>query len=146
MTHSASEAIQIAIDLGDLELCMRLRESGIDVSSGFDWCMGCTPLLYSLDKGEVAIAEYLVSQGVSTADRTCRAFPTAGFTAFHYATAWNLIDLLRSLFEKSPSEIYVNLHLIHPIHLAILGNSTECAKVILDHISQGRKFSLCQFP
>lgn len=146
LTHSTSEALKIAIDLGDLEFCMRLSKSGIDLASGFDWCMGNTPLLYSLHKGKIAIAEYLVSQGVSTADRTCRAFPTAGFTAFHYAAAWNLIDLLRSLFEKSPSEIYVNLHPIHPIHLAIIHDSTECVKLILDHISQGRKLSPCQFP
>lgn len=125
---------------------MRLSESGINLASGFDWCMGCTPLLYSLHKGEIAIAEYLVSQGVSTAGSTCRAFDTAGFTAFHYAAAWSSVELLRSLFEKSPSEIYVNHHPIHPIHLAVLNNSAECVKLILDHISQGRKFSPCQFP
>ena len=144
--RSASEAIKIAIDSGDLKLCMRLSESGVNLESGFEWCMGCTPLLYSLHKKKFAIAEYLVSQGVSTADRTCRAFPTAGFTAFHYAAAWNLHDLLRSLFERSPSEIYVNLHLIHPIHLAILYNSTECVKLILDHIKQGKNSLRANFP
>ena len=140
MTHSESEAIKIAIDSGDLKLCMRLSESGVNLASGFDGCMECTPLLYSLHKREIAIAEYLVSQGVSTAGHTCRAFPTAGFTAFHYAAAWNLVDLLRSLFERSPSEIYVNPHPIHPLNLAILYNSAECVKLILDHISQGRNF------
>ena len=146
VTNGTSEALKVAIDLGDLKLCMRLSKSGIDLTSGFDWCMGCTPLLYSLRKRKIAIAEYLVSQGVSTAGNTCRAFTTAGFTAFHYAAAGNSVDLLRSLFEKSPSEIYLKLYPIHPIHLAVLYNSTECVNLILDHISQGRKFSPCCFP
>ena len=146
VTHDTSEALKIAIDLGDLDLCMSLSESGMNLASGFDWCMGCTPLLYSLQKGEIAIAEYLVSQGVSTAGSTCKAFKTAGFTAFHYAATSKSVDLLRSLFEKSPNEIYINLYPIHPIHLAVLDNSAECVKSILDHISQGRTFSPCQFP
>ena len=145
VAHSTSEGLKIAIDLGDLELCKRLSESGTNLASRFGWCMGCTSLLYSLHKKQIAIAEYLVSQGVPTAGRTCKAWATAGFTPFHYAAVWNSIELLRLLLGKSP-EIYVDHHSIHPIHLAVLKSNAECVKLILDHNSHGMKFSPCQIP
>ena len=100
--------------------------------------MGCTPLLYSLHKEQFAIAEYLVSQGASTAGSTCESWPTRGFTPFHYAAALGSTELLRLLLEKAPEEIYVS-HPINPIHLAVLNDEAECVKLILDHASQGMK-------
>ena len=99
--------------------------------------MGCTPLLYSLHKGEFAIAEYLVSQGASTTGSTCKLWHTRGFTTFHYAAASGSVELLRLLLEKAPSEIYISDDPLHPIHLAILKDNAECVKLVLDHVSQG---------
>ena len=130
--------MKIAIDLGDLGLCKRLVECGANLVSGFDECMGCTPLLYSLHKGQTAIATYLVS----TAGSTCKARPTQGFTTLHYAAASNSVELLRLLLEKSPSEIYVDHDTIHHLHLAVLHGNAECVKSILDHVSQGTKLPL----
>lgn len=120
--------MKVAIDLGDLELCKRLVESGADLICGFVWCMGCTHLLYSLHVGQVAIAEYLVSQGASIAGSTCEIWPTRGFTPFHYAAALGSTELLRLLLEKAPSEIYVSRDPVHPIHLAVLNDAAECVK------------------
>lgn len=124
--------------MGDLEFCTRLVENGADLQSGFEGCMGCTPLLYSLQKKQYAIAEYLVSQGASTAGSTCERWPTRGFTAFHYAATLGSVELLRLLLEKAPSKIYVSHDPIHPIHLAVLEDNAECVKLMLDHASQGK--------
>lgn len=102
--------------------------------------MGCTPLLYSLQCGEDAIAEYLVSHGASIAGSTCELRSTRGFTVFHYAAVWNA-KLLRLLLEKAPSEINLTLDPIHPIHLAIFRGNADCVELILDHASQGTKLS-----
>lgn len=139
-SHDTSEALKIAIDLGDLQLCTRLVEGGTNLDTGLECCMGCTPLLYALPYGQDAIAEYLVSRGASIVGNACELRRTRGFTLFHYAAIWNL-ELLRLLFEKAPSEIYVIRDPIHPIHLAVFRGDTDCVKLILDHASQGRNMS-----
>lgn len=133
--------MKVAIKLGDLELCTRLVESGTDLTSGFDQCTGCTPLLYSLHNGKQAIAEYLVSHGASIAGNSCELRPTRGFTVFHYAAVWNA-NLLGLLLEKAPSEIYAIQDPIHPIHLAVLNGNAECVELMLDHTSQGTGLAL----
>ena len=127
----------MAIDIGDIELCKRIIESGTDLEAGIEGCSGCTPLLYSLHKDQCSISRYLVSQGCSTRGSTCEMWGTRGFTALHYAAAYGDVELLVLLLEKSPSEVFLNLDPIHPIHLAILQNNDDCVKYILDHVSQG---------
>ena len=135
-----SEALKIAIDLGDLQLCMRLVEGGTNLDAGLECCMGCTPLLYALPYGQDAIAEYLVFRGASIAGNACELRSTRGFTVFYYAAIWNP-ELLRLLFEKSSSEIYFIHDPIHPIHLAVFRVDTDCVNLILDHASKGRNMS-----
>ena len=125
------------MDIGDLELCTRVVESGANLGSGFGCCTGCTPLLYSLHKGQLTIAEYLVSQGASTASSTCELWSSRGFNAFHYAAVSGSVNLLRLLLEKAPSEIYISHDPIHPIHLAVLGCHAECVQLMIDHVNQG---------
>ena len=127
----------MAIDIGDIELCTRLVESGTDLGADIEGCSGCTPLLYSLHKDQYVIAEYLVSQGATTAGSTCDLWGTRGFTALHYAAASGNVELLRLLLEKSPNEVFLNHNPIHPIHLAIWHSNADCVKFILDHVSQG---------
>ncbi len=92
--------------------------------------------------GRDTIAEYLLSQGASTAGITCEVWDTRGFTAFHYAAAWGSVELLRLLLEKSPSEIYLRHDPIHPLHLAVLIDSAECVRVMIDHVSEGMNLFL----
>ena len=127
----------MAIDLGDLEVCKRLVDSGTDLDSGLRMYEGCTPLLYSLHRKQPAIAEYLISQGASIVGSTCKAFEFRGFTVFHYAAVDGCIELLRLLLEKSSSELYLSNDPIHPIHYAVLNNNVECVKLMLDHASHG---------
>ena len=127
----------MAIDIGDLKLCTRIIQSGTDLEAGIEGCSGCTPLLYSLHRGQYSIARYLASQGCSTKGNTCGMWCTRGFTAFHYAAAYGDVELLRLLLEKSASEVLLNHDPIHPIHVAVLRNNVDCVKVILDHVSQG---------
>lgn len=103
--------------------------------------MGCTPLLYSLRKGQHALSRYLVLKGASTAGSACEFCSTRGFTAFHYAAFSGLVELLRLLLKKAPSEIYVNRDPIHSLHYAVLENNTECVKLMLEHASQGMHLS-----
>ena len=131
----------MAIDLGDLELCKRSVESETDLKSGFGGCKGCTPLLYSFHNRKDAIAEYLISQGATIAGSICEDWPTRGFTAFHYTAIADSVVLLRLLLEKAPSEIYNSHSPIHPIHLAVLNDNTECVNLMLDHVREGKKAS-----
>ena len=128
----------MAIDIGDIDLCTRLVQSGIDLGAGIEGCSGCTPLLYSLHTGQCSISKYLISRGCSIKGSTCGMWGTKGFTALHYAAAYGDVELLRLLLEKSPSEVLLNHDPIHPIHLAILQNNADCVKFVLDHVSQGR--------
>ena len=87
--------------------------------------------------GRDAIAEYLISQGASTAGSTCESWQTQGFTAFHYAAAWGSVELLRLLLEKAPNQLHVCRDPIHPLHIAVLNDNAECVEMILDHASEG---------
>ena len=138
-SQAASEALKLAIDLGDLELCTRLIQDGMDLAYGFEECKGCRPLLYSLSRGNVDIARYLVAEGASTAGRTCDSSETRGFTVFHFAAGLGSAELLWSLLEKAPDEIYSNRDPIHPLHLAIMAGAEECVKLMLDHVRLGNR-------
>ena len=127
----------MAIDIGDIELCTRIIQSGTDLEAGFEGCPGCTPLLYSLHKGQPSISKYLVSRGCSIKGSTCAKWETRGFTSLHYAAAYGDVELLRLLLERGPSEVFLNNDPIHPMHVAVLRNNVDCVKLILDHVSQG---------
>ncbi len=99
--------------------------------------MGCTPLLYSLLKGQNVISEYLVSQGASITGNTCQDWSSRGFTAFHYAAFSGSIKLLQLLLEKAPSQLYVCRDPIHPLHLAVLHDNAECVRVMIGHVREG---------
>ena len=129
--------MKVAIDIGDIEFCKRLVQSGTDLGAGIEGCSGCTPLLYSLHNEQYAISEYLVSEGAITTGSTCDIWQTKGYTALHYAAACGEAELLRLLLEKGPSEVFSDHDPVHPIHLAVLQNNADCVKLILDHISQG---------
>lgn len=136
-TYGRSEALKVAIDLGDIILCTRLVQEGVDLNSGIDACKGCTALLYSLYNGQYAISKYLISEGATTAGSTCDMVKTKGYNAFHYAAAYGQTELLQLLLEKSPNEIHLDHNPVHPIHLAILQGNPDSVSLILDHISQG---------
>ena len=137
-SHGASEALKLAIDSGDLELCIRLVEDGMDLASGFDRCLGCRPLLYSFQRGKLAITKYLLAQGASTAGSTCKSWRTRGFTVFHYAAVMGSAELLSLLLEKAPNEIYAKSNPIHSLHVAVFNGNSECVKLILDHANLGK--------
>lgn len=132
--------MKAVIDIGDIKLCTRIIQSGTDLGAGIKECSGCTPLLYSLHKGQYAIAKYLISQGATTAGRTCDMWATNGYTAFHYAAHCDDAELLRLLLERSASENFIDrrpIHPMHPIHIATLRGNADCVKLLLDHNSEG---------
>lgn len=47
-TSRLSEYLRVAIGTGNLQLCNRLAEEGVDLDRGFVSCAGCTPVLYAL--------------------------------------------------------------------------------------------------
>ena len=106
---------------------------GADLNTGFLSCLGCTPLLYSLHKGQPGIAEYLVLQGASISGRTCESYDTRGYSVFHYASSRNFHELLSILLWKHPTALQDIPDLVHPLHLAILNKATECVRLMLRH-------------
>ena len=137
-----SEALRVAIDLVDIDLCKRIIEDGTDLSLGIDRCQGCRPLLYALHKTIVSqcpsleIAETLVLQGASIEGSACSSWKTMGYTVFHYAARFGYIQFLRILFDKYPMMVFELKCPIHPIHLAILAGQYECVEMIIDHFRE----------
>ena len=71
----ASQALKIAIDLGDIDLYKRLLDNFVDLDCvhGFcEFCPGGTVLLYSLHNLQPAIAEHLISSGNTIEGAACQ--------------------------------------------------------------------------
>ena len=137
----ASEPLRVAIELGDLNMCKRIVQQGVDLDAGYRNCNGCTPLLYSLYERQSAIAEYLALEGAAPTGKTCYEFNLSGFSVFHVAAEFNYSELLRILLERHLNQY---LHLtdpIHPFHLAIYFQATECVSLMISHIGEGRSSS-----
>lgn len=132
----ASEPLKVAIAVGDLGMCKRIIQQGVDLDAGYQSCYGCTPLLYSLHLGQPAIAEYLALEGAAPAGKICHDFNCSGFSVFHIAAMRNHSELLRILLERHPNQY---LHLtdpIHPFHFAIVSQATECVSLMISRIGR----------
>ncbi len=136
VSQRASLPLKIAIQSRDLNLCRRVVQDGADMDAGYEECMECTPLLYTLhyhrDKAE-EIAVYLVSQGASVRGNSCDKVKDKGYSAFHYAASLGFVDLLRLLLEKDIEGLSQYSIPFHPIHLAIANGHAVCVQMILDH-------------
>ena len=132
----------MAIDAGDMDLCKRLVESKADLDSGFAFCLGCTPLLYSLIRGQQEIAEFLVSHGASITGQTCRYYSSRGYTPLHYAASHGYLGLLKCLLNRGALELIDRRGPVHPIHLAAANGQTKCVEMILDQSYHGMPISI----
>ena len=137
----ASEALKLAIDLGDMEICKRLIESEEDLESGFSFCLGCTPLLYSLIMKRPEIAEFLASHGASITGQTCRNWSSEGYTPLHYAACDGYLGVLECLLNRGALELIDQGTPVHPIHLATANGHTKCVEMMLDQSYQGMPIS-----
>ncbi len=131
----------MAIDAGDMELCKRLIESGENLESGFSFCLGCTPLLYSLIMNKPELAEILVSHGASITGQTCRYYSSRGYTPLHYAAGGGYLGLLKCLLKRGALKLVDMQSPVHPIHLAAANGHTECVEIILDQSYHGMPIS-----
>ena len=127
----------MAIDIDDMELCKRLIDNEEDLDSGFTFCLGCTPLLYSLIRNRPEMAEFLVSHGASITGQTCQKYGTWGYTPLHYAACSGHLGLLRRLLNRGALELIDMRSPVHPIHLAAANGHTECVEMILDQPYHG---------
>ena len=128
-----SQALGLAIQLGDVQLCERLIEEGADLNLGMKDCLGCTPVLYALHHGRPAIAERLIKRGASISGATCENRKTQGFTALHYAARGGYTELLQLLLARSTkSDVFHLQSPVHPIHLAVASGNIRCLELLLD--------------
>ena len=119
--------------MGNLSLCKRIVQEGVDLERGYRDCNGCTPLLYSLLLQQPAIAEHLALEGAVPAGKCCQELNPLGYSAFHLAASRNYQEILHILLERHPHQ-YLRLNdPIHPLHLAIVSQATECVSSILTH-------------
>ena len=122
-------------------MCKRIVQQGVDLDAGYRNCDGCTPLLYSLHSRQPAIAEYLALEGAAPAGKICHHLNPSGRSAFHLAATFNYLELLRILLERHFNQY---LHLtdpVHPFHLAISFQATECVSLMMNYIGKGRSSS-----
>jgi len=141
----ASEPLKVAIAVGDLCMCKRIIQQGVDLDAGYQNCNGCTPLLYSLQLDQPAIAEYLALEGAAPGGKICPDFNPSGFSVFHLAAMRNHLELLRILLERHPNQYLHLTDSIHPFHLAIVYQATECVSLMISHIgrSSSKAHQLC---
>ena len=133
----ASEALKVAIDVGDMDLCKRLIEGGTDLESGLAFCLGCTPLLYSLATDQREIAEFLVRHGASITGQACQNWSSRGYTPLHYAARDGNLGLLECLLNRGALGLIDERSPVHPIHLAAAHGHTKCVEMILDQSYHG---------
>ena len=135
----------MAIDVGDIELCKRLVENGADLESGFAFCLGCTPLLYSLLSLQPKIAEYLARHGASITGQTCQKWASRGYTPLHYAASHAYLSLLNCLLDRGALKLIDMQSPVHPIHLAAANGHAKCVEIILDQSYHGMPLSKSKF-
>ena len=138
----ASETLRVAIKVGDKKLCKHLVENGADLESGFKFCLGCTPLLYSLIVDQPEIAKLLVRHGASITGQTCRKRTSRGYTPLHYAARYGSLSLLKRLINRGALELIDIRSPVHPIHLAAAHGHTKCLEMILGRSSYGVPLSI----
>lgn len=129
-TRSASKPLDLAIQLGDLELCQALVKEGVNIDTGCWDDEDKTPVLCALKCGQYDIADYLIANGASIAGAAGRV---RGYTPFHYAASAGNVQIMRMLFERAPQEIVRCCQPIHPIHLAIASGNADCVELIMNH-------------
>ena len=105
--------------------------------SSVTFCLGCTPLLYSLIVDQPEIAEFLVSHGASITGQTCQNWLSRGYTPLHYAACNGNLKLLESLLNRGALELLDMTSPVHPIHLAAANGHTKCVEIILDQCYHG---------
>ena len=137
----ASEALKVAIDTREFEICKRLVEDGADLESGFASCLGCTPLLYSLIMDWPEVAELLVCHGASITGQTCRNWSTEGYTPLHFAARGGHLELLKCLLNRGALKLIDLRNPLHPIHLAAANGHTKCVETMLDQSDHGMRLS-----
>ena len=147
--EGASEPLRVAIDIGDLDLCKRIVQQGLDLEATYEAlcskdCNGITPLLYSINAQQPAIAEYLALEGANPAWKSCSHATFREHSAFHHAASYNYVGLLRILSERHPIQFLHLTYPIHPIHLAVVYQAPECVSLMLTHAGKGmRTLELC---
>ena len=129
--NSNSQALKVAIEVGDLILCTRLVSDGVNLNNSFGCCLKCNPLLYSLHYRQPAIAHLLVENGAKRSAITCACWDTHGYDAIQYAASLGYSELLELLLEKSPKPRPRSA--VDPIHLAAAGEHLDCLRLLLDH-------------
>ncbi len=130
--------LRVAIETVDIELCKRLACEGMSLSTRFDECDGCTPLLYLLSQSplrhdQIEMAEFLILQGASIEGAAGHRWSENWYTVWHFITHCGYTRLLQILLDKYPSSLFELKTIIHPLHLAVLKGNYQCVQLILHH-------------
>ena len=130
--------LRVAIERVDIELCKRLACEGTSLSTCFDGCDGCTPLLYHLlqspfRKHQIEMAEFLILQGASIEGAAGHMWSENWYTVWHFVAEFGYAQLLQLLLDRYPSSLFELKTKIHPLHLAVLKGKYQCVKLILHH-------------
>ncbi len=115
-----------AVVSGDIDQVKREIAEGADVNQ-WDFALG-TPLLIAAEKGLLAVAAMLISEG---ADVNLKD-PTSGFTALHATAFAGHIGVAEVLIEQGAEVIALGMAGSTPLHLAATFNHVDTATLLID--------------
>lgn len=133
-----SESLRNAIDLGNLDICWRIIQEGVNLDAGHPDCDGCTVLLYCLYRQQPQIAEHIALRGASPVGKVCEYYNPHGYSAFHLAASLNYSGLLKILLELQSTQYWNLKHPEHPLHLAVQSQAAECVELMISHAKNGK--------
>ena len=121
----------LAIEANDPELTKRLLASGASAAAPLASCYDCDPLVTSLIYAEPNIAQLLLDHGARTTGLACAKSFYPGWGVLHLCVRGKYKQLMESILDSNPGFLFVRTP-VHPVHLAVLQNSSECLQLMLE--------------
>ncbi|KAK2760995.1 ankyrin isoform [Colletotrichum kahawae] len=122
-----------AIDMDNLALCKSLYADGFDLATPLNDCAGGSLLVEAIDQERIAIAEWILQQGVSVTTAVCDSEPVESAIHLVLANA-DLVDMLPVSLENYAKNGGMLLgETPNMVSTAVLGNNIEGLRVLLQH-------------
>jgi RNA polymerase sigma factor (sigma-70 family) len=124
-------ALGLAAHFGHLDTMRLLLNMGADVNVVSRHPIGATPLIAALFGRRVEAARLLIERGADvTIRRGGKAWPRAGWSPLHYASAYGFVELVSLLLERGASREALDDSGASPLDVAREAGQGEAARLL----------------